>query len=547
LKETAERGCFGGKKVKHVSLSHPVIFNKTEKERLKEAASLAGFKECRLVEEPLAAIHGYLASGSQAGNNILVFDMGGGTLDLAFLCKDGDDYHMPIPPMGEETGGDEFDRVLYDHFERKLEQVHGIWFGENGTCNLGVLAQCRKLKEKLTSAKSARFSHFDSAANIHSSFDMVREELEALFRDQVDRAIKMAATMLQKIEAGGFKLDTVLLVGGSTRIPVVRKRLAEILPIEPLETMHADVAVAMGASIGGSAQYQSKNPKRKRKTRLRSEGDLSADELAEYEERLHELRGQVVDEIHYLACDQKDAQVMRMLDESRSYYDHECVLNLMFSDQNILSEIDEALRRIHAGTYGICEETGKPIGRARLDAIPYARYSAAAQREIDKSRESISKPKNTEDCAPEKRPRDTKKISSVSVEIVVPPFPESVNDGKLTAWYRSEGELVTQGERLADIETEKIVLEVSAPQSGMLADIAVIEGADVKSGQNLGRIEYQNDKDTFPSLGGRPKLVHDVPVASQPPATNKDVGVFESIIGLILVGLVAGLIGSCGG
>jgi ankyrin repeat protein/actin-like ATPase involved in cell morphogenesis len=246
LRECAERGCFNGESIKRVSLSHPVIFNKTEKERLKEAAALAGFTECRLIDEPLAAIHGYLASGAKAGDNILVFDMGGGTLDLAFLCKDGEDYHMPIPPMGEETGGDEFDRILYDHFERILEQERGIRFSSNGTCNLGVLAQCRKLKEKLTSAKSARFSHFDSTANIHAAFDVVREELEALFRDQVDRAAKMAIAMREKIKAGGFKLDTVLLVGGSTRMPMVRKRLAEILPVEPIETMHADVAVAMG-------------------------------------------------------------------------------------------------------------------------------------------------------------------------------------------------------------------------------------------------------------------------------------------------------------
>jgi RNA polymerase-binding transcription factor DksA/actin-like ATPase involved in cell morphogenesis len=433
LKESAERGCFNGEKVQRVSLSHPVIFNKTEKERLKEAASLAGFKECRLIEEPLAAIHGYLASGAKAGNNILVFDMGGGTLDLAFLCRDGNEYHMPIPPMGEEAGGDEFDRVLYNHFDRKLEQEHGIRFGENGSCNLAVLGQCRKLKEKLTLAKKARLSHFISKANIHASFDMVRDELESLIRDQVDRAAMMAGAMLGKVQAGGFHLDTVLLVGGSTRIPMVRKQLADILPIEPVETMHTDVAVAMGCGAvhairesGGANTHGAVAEK---------PPQLTEDELLEYRQSLLDLRGQVVDGISFLAGNHlsgsdlgasiKQSEEGEPKSELRGINDdREFTLNLISSEKDILYEIDEALRRIDAGTYGVCEITGEPIERERLQMIPYTRFIETAQPE-DKQKNLPPEPVKTmpannrvgiinpnsiiqrlQKCAAESRPRD---------------------------------------------------------------------------------------------------------------------------------------------
>jgi molecular chaperone DnaK len=94
LKRNAEQRCFNAP-VLSVVLTHPVMFAQRDKDRLVEASELAGFTEAILIEEPVAAVLGYMASGAKAGSGVLVFDLGGGTLDLAFVKQVGvADYPM---------------------------------------------------------------------------------------------------------------------------------------------------------------------------------------------------------------------------------------------------------------------------------------------------------------------------------------------------------------------------------------------------------------------------------------------------------------------
>lgn len=122
---------------------------------------------------------------------------------------------------------------------------------------------------------------------------------------------------------------------------------------------------------------------------------LSAKELEGFRKSLLTLRDQVVDGISFLSGDnlnrsQRDASgdlsgySLHMADQGTDNYDREFALNLVSSEQDLLYEIDEALRRIDAGTYGICELTGEAIERARLKVIPYARFCVAAQSEVEK-------------------------------------------------------------------------------------------------------------------------------------------------------------------
>ncbi len=131
--------------------------------------------------------------------------------------------------------------------------------------------------------------------------------------------------------------------------------------------------------------------------RRRNIKKLTAKELKEYRQRLLNLRDQVVDGISFLSGDnlnrsQRDASgdlsgySLHMADQGTDNYDREFALNLVSSEQDILYEIDEAIRRIDSGKYGICELTGEPIERARLKVIPYARYSVAAQSEMERGK-----------------------------------------------------------------------------------------------------------------------------------------------------------------
>jgi RNA polymerase-binding transcription factor DksA len=138
-------------------------------------------------------------------------------------------------------------------------------------------------------------------------------------------------------------------------------------------------------------------PLKARRKKTKKEPKLTKREIEKYHKALLVLRDQAVDGITFLSGDnlnrsQRDASgdlsgySLHMADQGTDNYDREFALNLMSSGQDALYEIDEALRRITAGTYGICELTEEPIERARLDALPYARYSVAAQSEMEKGR-----------------------------------------------------------------------------------------------------------------------------------------------------------------
>lgn len=116
-----------------------------------------------------------------------------------------------------------------------------------------------------------------------------------------------------------------------------------------------------------------------------------------YKDLLHKLRDRVVDEITFLAGDnlnrsQRDSSgdlssySFHMADQGTDNFDREFALNRVSSEQDVLYEIDEALQRIEQGTYGICEMTGQPIEKERLQAMPYTRYCLAAQAEMEKGR-----------------------------------------------------------------------------------------------------------------------------------------------------------------
>lgn len=124
---------------------------------------------------------------------------------------------------------------------------------------------------------------------------------------------------------------------------------------------------------------------------------LTAREMKKYRKALLELRDKVVDGINFLSGDnlnrsQRDSSgdlsgySLHMADQGTDNYDREFALNLVSSEQDILYEIDEAIRRVDAGTYGLCEATGEPIERARLDVLPYARLSVVAQSEMEKGK-----------------------------------------------------------------------------------------------------------------------------------------------------------------
>ena len=165
--------------------------------------------------------------------------------------------------------------------------------------------------------------------------------------------------------------------------PTAKKAVAKAKPVKRLPPP---------APFAPSRLATRKPPKRKRNIKK-----LTAKELKEFRQSLLNLRDKVVDGISFLSGDnlnrsQRDASgdlsgySLHMADQGTDNYDREFALNLVSSEQDILYEIDEAIRRIDDGKFGICELTGEPIERARLKVIPYARYSVTAQSEMERGK-----------------------------------------------------------------------------------------------------------------------------------------------------------------
>ena len=151
IKRDAEKGHFH-EPVTRAVITCPAVFDEVEKEKLREAAALAGFRDVELLEEPVAAAVAYAEDGIKVGRCVLVYDLGGGTFDLAVLVREeGEDvFRLAMEPRGERIGGEDFDRAIYDHFDAIIRKKTEQPVCPDGL-DLQLLRQCRKLKESLTS------------------------------------------------------------------------------------------------------------------------------------------------------------------------------------------------------------------------------------------------------------------------------------------------------------------------------------------------------------------------------------------------------------
>lgn len=250
VKSQAEQTCFRGQKVEGVTITHPVEFANWQKELLITSAKMAGFKSVKLLEEPVAAALGYANSNANVGKGILVYDFGGGTFDVAYVQKEGDEFRIPIPPVGDaRCGGEDIDFALYEQFDKMVQQQFNRNISSHpGRADLQFLSRCCKHKESLSYNESHQFGEVLPPPGFNRfSVKKSQNDLEKIITPIVDNTIGKTKSLLASLEKEGLNVDTVVLIGGSSRIPLVEKELAKILPVSPLKTMDVDVAVALGA------------------------------------------------------------------------------------------------------------------------------------------------------------------------------------------------------------------------------------------------------------------------------------------------------------
>ncbi|MDX2130768.1 MAG: Hsp70 family protein [Planctomycetota bacterium] len=253
LKARAERAL--GEPVTRAVITVPAYFDDAQRQATRAAGQLAGLDVVRLVPEPTAAALAYgIGAGGAASrrpSTIVVYDLGGGTFDvsvLRLLPATGDEpFFFRVLGVGGDTrlGGDDFDRLLAARLDAHA-RAGGV---ETSDVRTDLLREAERVKIELSAREAAR-ARVEHAGGVLEP-EITRAEFEELIAPLVERTIESCRrTLLQASgELDGAPVDAVVLVGGSSRLPLVRRRVQEFFGIEPYTALDPEQVVALGAAV----------------------------------------------------------------------------------------------------------------------------------------------------------------------------------------------------------------------------------------------------------------------------------------------------------
>ena len=259
LKKSAEEQ--SGETFDEVVITHPAYFNDRQIFATKQAGILAGFKNVYLLSEPLAAAieYGYKQGYAQT---LLVYDFGGGTFDACVLKvsidENGEEIFQELADVGDmNLGGDDFDAELIRFMKEKFKEDSGIDI--DTLDNLGRKTVMQKLKQEAEQTKKKLSGTGKASVKINPliisdgvpknlSIDITREDFEALIRKYVERSREILEEALKRANKEPDEISKVILVGGSTLIPMVKRMVAGFVK-EPYRATDPAKSVAMGAAI----------------------------------------------------------------------------------------------------------------------------------------------------------------------------------------------------------------------------------------------------------------------------------------------------------
>ena len=250
MKEFAEQ--ILGEKVDRAVISVPAQFDDRQRSATRMAGELAGLKVERLINEPTAAALAFGVEDTNEGQ-ILVYDLGGGTFDVSILNHENGVYEVLISRGDNHLGGEDFDHELAVYVANQFKSETGIDLKDDKSAMTRIQMACKKAKERLsfeyevTVAVPYIASHEGKPESL--SLDVSRNDFEKLIEPFLDRAESLVVKALAEAAINADDIDSILLVGGSTRIPRVRQLVQERFKKEPRVGIDPDRAVALGASI----------------------------------------------------------------------------------------------------------------------------------------------------------------------------------------------------------------------------------------------------------------------------------------------------------
>ncbi len=250
MKETAET--FLGQTVTHAVVTVPAYFNDAQRQATKDAGKIAGLTIERVINEPTAAAIAYGLDKRDKEENILVFDLGGGTFDVTLLSIDNGVFEVLATAGDTHLGGQDFDQRLMSYFISQFKRQSGIDITEDKRAVQRLRKQCENAKRTLSNQNSATVECDALAEGKDFSATISRAKFEELNNDLFRKTMIPVTQVLKDAGMSKGKVDQVILVGGSTRIPKIQEMLSEFFDGKELnKSINPDEAVAYGAAVQG--------------------------------------------------------------------------------------------------------------------------------------------------------------------------------------------------------------------------------------------------------------------------------------------------------
>ncbi len=252
LKRDAE--AYLGEEVKEAVITVPAYFNDSQRQATKDAGRIAGFDVKRIINEPTAAALAY-GLDKKANETILVFDLGGGTFDVSILEVGEGVIEVKSTAGDTHLGGDDWDQRIVDWMVQEFKKEYGIDLSQDRQALQRLKEAAEKAKIELSTVTETEinlpFITADATGPKHLQMKLTRAKFEQLTEDLLQRCVGPFEQALRDAKLTKDQIDEVVLVGGSTRMPMVQELVRKLTGKEPHKGVNPDEVVAVGAAIQG--------------------------------------------------------------------------------------------------------------------------------------------------------------------------------------------------------------------------------------------------------------------------------------------------------
>lgn len=250
----ADAEAYLGEKVTEAVITVPAYFDDSQRQATKDAGKIAGLEVKRIINEPTAAA---LAYGLEGGKDekIAVFDLGGGTFDVSILELGDGVFEVRSTNGDTHLGGEDFDNKIVNHFLDVFKKEEGIDLRNDKAAMQRLKDEAEKAKKELSSTNQTEinlpFITADEEGPKHFEYTLTRSKLEELVKDLIDRLADPVEKALKDAKLTAKDIDSIVLVGGMTRMPAVIEKVKQIFGKDPMQGVNPDEVVAIGAAVQG--------------------------------------------------------------------------------------------------------------------------------------------------------------------------------------------------------------------------------------------------------------------------------------------------------